>query len=185
MTKKKRKNAKWLLIISLLIVFTLLAWNTISRTHYIYHLYPYHHKGNIKVYLNGEDLDIDGTEITLYLAGNGRDSRTETKKLHGGDFKFKSGEYGPNEMFLTLSKDIHPELEKDLQIKLSNFNTNNWHVFKYTIEIRIDTSGSEPIAVLNFNYTILGEDNTEPIQKESTTYNLSESNYKIVYDYRT
>ncbi len=96
-----------------------------------------HNAGTIAVKLDGEALNLDGTEISfLHESGN----HIETTVLNDGVFRFKKGIYGMNAFTFHLEgQEGLPAIE----IEFGHFNTNWWHVLTYSIDVKLETKGQQ------------------------------------------
>ena len=81
-----------------------------------------HNRGAINLFVNGENINIDGTEIEWY---------TYTDEIKNGNFEFPDGMYGEN-----LFEYKIPGYEY-VTVKFGIFNTNWWHVNKYDVKISV------------------------------------------------
>ena len=81
-----------------------------------------HNRGEISLFVNGEQIDINRTEIEW---------NTDTAKIRNGKFKFSEGSYGDN-----LFEYKIPGYEY-VTVKFGIFNTNWWHINEYDIDISV------------------------------------------------
>lgn len=153
-------------------------------THYKYHFWPYHHRGNIDVTLDGETLDIDGLELSFYLDSFHYISDLKDQSLEGfecseiknGRFTIGGGDYGTNAFRIILPQSKFPILQSsDTIIVFGFFNTNNWHVYNYDVQISIQSSGLDASVTTNVSYSYTGEQGGKATGSFSETTNVTDS----------
>ena len=135
---KKAKSTKIFIIITVVSLAAVLFIGSINifPLHYRYHYWPYHFKGSIEILLDGEVLDIDGLDFTLFL----HEKAFETCEIQNGKFRLAKNDYGPKKLQLVLPHGEYPILpNSDVVFEFSVWSVN-WPVFKYDIQITIDTT---------------------------------------------
>ena len=111
-------------------VFVIALWNELPSR-----LSRYHNLGEITLSVDGEEVSLDGIEITLRAY-----DWKQTERITNGNFRFRPGEYGENTIEFTIPAAMYGG-KRDIPVTIEYINFNNWHVNHYQMTIAIDTQG--------------------------------------------
>ena len=143
---KKHLLIAGILLLLVLAGFTYVFWDAIPEIPS--RLSLYHNAGTINVTLDGVKLDLKETELS-YKSETGE--TIDKVKLNNGKFKFEKGLYGFNIFTFSIPNvNVNP-----LVVEFGQFNTNWWHICKYTVDVQISTNSDKTLTVkMNTEITV-------------------------------
>lgn len=120
-----------------------------------YRLAKYHNYIDIVVRLDGTQLNMKGIKVN-YIHDNGDvleksvfDDYYEHEKTKrvSNRVKFKEGAYGVNIFEIIIPKEDLKDFDEDIKLSIGHFNTNWWHVNKYSVDVDINVLSKESVDV--------------------------------------
>lgn len=175
-------------IVAVLCVTIYLAATTHFFANYPFaHFYPYHNKGTIELTIDGQQFIIDNIGLSFYsdsyfLMPNNSNAMYETCLIKNNKFMLKKGFYGGNVFIFTLPHEDYGILpNNDVVIQFGQFNTNNWHVFQYNIEINIDTIKNGAHITINQADVLVTENKSETFETKQSADITDEQNIASCY----
>ncbi len=88
----------------------------------------------------------------------------------GNNVKFKEGIYGGNIFEFEIPKEYLKDFNNDIKVRFGYFNTNWWHVNKYTINVDINQISKERV-----NVTLYQKDSHITDERKSIVLENTES----------
>ena len=165
---------KTLLLIGIFIVALLLAFpavivlgNPDFMEELPQRLALHHITGDIHVTVDGEEMDLSGTELSF----DGYESAT----IKNNTFQFRNGAYGYN----TFRFIIPVSGFGDVCVEFGHFNTNWWHQVHYTLNIDIVTNDDNTLTANTTQKIVFGgkehfapNQQTDILTKENAKVNI-------------
>lgn len=186
--KAKNKKIKYISIVAVFCVIIYYAATTHFFANYPFaHFYPYHNKGTIELTIDGQQFNIDNIELSFYsdsyfFMPNNSNAMYETCLIKNNKFRLKKGSYGGNVFIFTLPHEDYGILpNNDVVIQFGQFNTNNWHVLQYNIEINIDTTKNGAHITINQADALVTENDSETFETKQSTDITDEQNIASCY----
>lgn len=151
------------------------------------HFYPYHNKGTITLTIDGKQFNIDNVKLLfdsdIYFYKSDKTNKGyETSLINNNKFKFKKGAYGGNVFVFTLLHDDYQILEKnDVIIEFGHFNTNNWHIFNYDIQINIDKNEDGASVTTNQKIYLINDSDKNIVKEYIHSTNITDEQNTICF----
>ncbi len=140
-----RSRVKYIFIGIVILIGMYFIFSKHPFAHYAFaYFYPYHNQGEILLTIDGQKTDVNDIAISFYsdsyfFMPDNPNAKYESSLIKKNKFKFKKGSYGGNVFVFSLPNDHYNILpNSDIILEFGHFNTNNWHVLKYNIEVNIE-----------------------------------------------
>jgi len=94
--------------------------------------------GTVRLFVDGEEMQIDGADVDILFTGNDSDVRMGTR-LENGRFHFNRNEYGFLTVRFILNQSIWGESERAISFRVSYFNTYHRAITEFNIQVNVMT----------------------------------------------
>lgn len=106
----------------------------------------FHNYVHVDFRIDGIQQNLKGIEVN-YVCDAG--SVVEKKSFDNrNNVRFKEGMYGGNEFEFIIPKEYFNKFKQDIKISFGRFNTNWWHVCKYSVNVKANLISEDSVNLI-------------------------------------
>ena len=94
--------------------------------------------GTVRLFVDGEEMQIDGADVDILFTGNDSDVRMGTR-LENGRFHFNRNEYGLCRIRFSLEPSIWRQSGRPINFETEYFNTDPRAITEFDIQVNVTT----------------------------------------------